>query len=417
MASSGKSLTLYIRFHLHSAWDCNIVDIKNYADGCVQDPDFGKMQADGNGFNLTALDVKGLGVVLRFIASGPHDRYPRIIPSRAADKLLCGIVPGDPDLVGKDFHMVNNNGELRLFAEYNEGVLSNMGVSGPRRDVIRKHNNPEVHNDTITLLLPFLPLESSTMTAYYFPGWYTESGIRGVHCFWEGRLALHRRLQERVQSEASSLTKTTEALADVLEKFDLLEQRHGDDWYARWSWNPSICNGHAWETKLSAINDARQIFDWTTNYFLERGFGESSNGGHTRYVHLVAAHACMADYAIGKSKAFVKNYKHGRGQHDLKEAYKIESKHGNHFVFDLYEVGRHYVNQLHDSQHGVKVYLREKDIFMNDDEAEAAWWVMQLRGITWHFSTWHPDGTVAQVLGDRLVPSSFYGNKSPVWIT
>lgn len=45
------------------------------------------------------------------------------------------------------------------------------------------------------------------------------------------------------------------------------------------------------------------------------------------------------------------------------------------------------------------------------EEAEAAWWVMQLRGITCNLftaGTWHPDGTVQSILGEP-VPSSFYG--------
>jgi hypothetical protein len=48
------------------------------------------------------------------------------------------------------------------------------------------------------------------------------------------------------------------------------------------------------------------------------------------------------------------------------------------------------------------------------DESEAAWWVMQLRGMAWHFSTWHGGTMVRDVLGEQFIPSSFYGNKSPV---
>ncbi|KAF2680042.1 hypothetical protein K458DRAFT_407617 [Lentithecium fluviatile CBS 122367] len=378
------------------------------------DPEIGKMQADGNGFSLTATDVRGLGIVLRFTAAGSHDRYPRIIPSCAADKLLLGIVPGDPVLVGKDFPMMESNGTVRDVASPG-GILSNIGFPEERRDEVRHHSNPEVNNDVITLLLPFLPLKGSTMTSYCFPGWHSEPGIRNVHCYWEGRIALHRRLSKRRVSKTIG-PKLTEELESVLVRFDFLEKRHGDDWYARWNWTPSIRNRQDWQTKLGAISDAREIFDWTTEWLVRCNYHLALEDGITTYAHLVAAHANMADYAVEEAKAFMKDYPHDRSQQAFRDFYRFTADHGYFVVITLYEVASRYVDHLHHPDHGVAAYLKGKGIALSDDEVEAAWWVMQLRGITWNFSTWHPDGVVSQVLG-QPVPSSFYGNKSPVWIT
>jgi hypothetical protein len=59
------------------------------------DPEFGKMQADGNGYNLSATDIKGLGVVLRFTAAGHHERFPRLVyfdPTQFNPRLLVLII-------------------------------------------------------------------------------------------------------------------------------------------------------------------------------------------------------------------------------------------------------------------------------------------------------------------------------------
>jgi hypothetical protein len=117
-----------------------------------------------------------------------------------------------------------------------------------------------------------------------------------------------------------------------------------------------------------------------------------------------------------KSKPLCTNTLNDRSRQALRGVCKFTSGHGYHVVIDLYEIATRYVSHLHHSDHGVAAYLKENGISLSDDEVEAAWWVMQLRGITWNFSTWHPDDVVPQVLG-QSVPSSFDGNKTPVWIT
>lgn len=373
------------------------------------------MQADGNGYNLSATDVKGLGLVLRFTAAGHHDRFPRLIPSRAADKMLCGIVPGDPDLVKKDFPMVTNNAQVQDIAAI-DGILAKIGMPDHRREDIRSHANDELTNDVITLLLPFLPLEGSTMASYAFPGWKTSPGICHIYCFWEGRIAIHRKLQERIH-DAKIGPILKEKLSEVLNKMDFLERKYNNDWYSRWAWANCIRNTNGWNEKNEAIRDSREIFNWTTNYFKTKDFHAKSHGGHTRYVHLVAGHAYMADYALEDCNNFLQHYSKDRAQHALKHDYGITTEHGHYFVFEQYEVGCHYVKHFLDADHGVRQYLLGKGIVMTEEDVEEAWWVLQLRGIVWNFSTWLPDNINSSVYGGNLIPSAFYGNKSPVWIT
>lgn len=330
------------------------------------------MQADGNGYNLSATDVKGLGLVLRFTAAGHHDRFPRLIPSRAVDKLLCGIVPGDPELVKRDFPMVESNGIVQDIAAM-DGILTKIGVSDSRREAIRRHATPELKNDVITLLLPFLPLEGSTMASYAFAGWHCVPGIQSVYCFWEGRIALHRRLHERVH-EGKIGPNLKEKLSQVLNRMDLLESRYANDWYSRWAWKNYIRNTMGWMEKREALKDCREIFHWTTEEFKNLGFDQTTYG-NTRYVHLVAAHASMTDYANVECKEFLKNYSKDRAQPALRHDYNITSEHGHWFVFELFEVGSHYVKHLNDDKHGIREYLRGKGIVMSEEEAEIAWLV------------------------------------------
>ncbi|KAJ4296817.1 hypothetical protein N0V90_006865 [Kalmusia sp. IMI 367209] len=372
------------------------------------EPENGKMQADGNGFSLTATDVRGLGIVLRFNSAGSHDDFPRIVPGRGADKMLFGIVPGDPILVGNDFPLVSKKGEIEDVTV----LLTHVGLVGTTK---YSTHEPEVFNDTITLLLPFLPLGGSTITSYCFPAWRIQSFIRGVHFYWESRLAFHRRLRERVQNTKGNKDLFT-SLNEVLERMDILEKRHSDYWYSRWLCNPAMRKNESWKDKLAAIDDMREIFQWTTQYLVDASYDEAHIDGSKRYVHLVAAHAHMAHYATKEASAFEKHYPHSRSQQATREAYKITSHHGYFFAFNFYELGQRYVDYLLHSDFGVAANLEERGICLTVEEVEVAWWVMQLRGIVWSMSAWHPDGVVQQILGTP-VPSSFYGNKTPVWIT
>ena len=155
--------------------------------------------------------------------------------------------------------MVNNRREVQDIAAV-DGVLGKIGLPDHRREELCRHEDPEVHNDVIHLLLPFLPLEGSTMTRYVFPAWKGTSGIDNVYCYWEGRISLQRKLAARIREEGMGW-ELREELRDVLRWMDELESGFGNDWYCRWSSGACIRHPNSWEQKLEAINECRRIFN------------------------------------------------------------------------------------------------------------------------------------------------------------
>ncbi|KAF2637916.1 hypothetical protein P280DRAFT_85846 [Massarina eburnea CBS 473.64] len=158
------------------------------------DPSSGKFEADGNSYTISSVDVRGLGAVLRFTSAGSHVPYPRLIPGREADKMIFGILPGDPILVKKDSPMVDSNRKLQGLANL-YSTLKTIGVVAylpPRNGPLRDCNDPEIKNDAITLLLPLLPVNGSRNIYHYFPGWHIDSDhyITCVYASPGGRAAL-----------------------------------------------------------------------------------------------------------------------------------------------------------------------------------------------------------------------------------
>ena len=158
------------------------------------------MHADGNGFSLSSFEIRGLGIVLRFSASGEHDSFPRIAPIKAADKLLCGIIPGDPELVKEDFPFVGNDRKLYRI-EQPGGILEKFGVTLEEQELtMGKDTYREVHNELIALLCPFLAVEGSTIGRNLFPGWRDKVSVFHL---WESRLSILRAVEQRYQSQSS----------------------------------------------------------------------------------------------------------------------------------------------------------------------------------------------------------------------
>lgn len=94
----------------------------------ILEPENSKLQADGNGYIMSATDVKGLGMVLRLTAAGSSEEFPKLIPSVASDKLACGIISRCPDFVDQDFALVSNDRKC-LNIDIDDGLLSRIGVS------------------------------------------------------------------------------------------------------------------------------------------------------------------------------------------------------------------------------------------------------------------------------------------------
>ena len=127
----------------------------------------GHLCADGNGYAISTTEVGGLGIVLRFTDTGFHAVFPRVIPSTASDKLLCGIIPGCPDLVEQDFRLVSN-GRKAISIGDEGGLLHRIGVSERMR---KRYAYSDTHNELVALLCPFLPQKGSTIAQFNCPVW------------------------------------------------------------------------------------------------------------------------------------------------------------------------------------------------------------------------------------------------------
>ena len=386
------------------------------------------LQANGNGFSLSTTDVRGLGNVLRFTTTGLHERFDRLIPSRAGDKLLNGIIPGCPRLVEQDFHMIGNDRQL-IKLESAGGLFSKVGVPDEKAKMYVHPDRhwSETHNELVILLCPFLPLTGSTIARFTFPAWGTRP-LRSVFRFWEGREAIKRGFDRRYKETKGN--PEFDALESISRHFNTLQQDHAESFYR----NEAILNQAGTEEKKKLIDDCRKIFDFITNalegcpaglqpppYFLNPRdffikFDVKDETGMTRlYVHLVAAHACMSIDAIEEAMNVIKEQKKNkkdRSQEVLRREYGFGSGYGHGFTQELWLIGNAYVRNVAKSKNPISEHLRSKGVGITDSYAEIVWWLLMLRGLAWGMSTWWD-------LTDygNAVPSSFFGSSTPIWIT
>ncbi|KAL9058437.1 MAG: hypothetical protein Q9162_001732 [Coniocarpon cinnabarinum] len=337
----------------------------------------GRLQASGNGFSLSSSDVRGLGIVLRFNTGGHHNSFPRIAPSRAADKLLCGIIPGDPDFGCEDFPFVGDDRKVHRI-EQNGGILSRIGVHQEWRDFIGKHSGFQApHNELIALLCPFLALEGSTIGRHLFPGWREK--LSSFH-IWESRLSLLRNVEQRLNATTSA---TDELIGTVYASLKELERDYHDDWYSRLR-QALIMNYRGRDDgvrKRDLLEACRRIFQKATELLKKHHMDEpdEKSPDQPRFAHLVAAHACMSAHAVKSTNEKINEEKtksapEERTPKKLKMRYHVDDSHGVFFTPWFYELVNEYVKHVRDPHHGIGAYLREHGMSFDDDRAEALWW-------------------------------------------
>jgi hypothetical protein len=223
----------------------------------------------------------GLGIILRLTATGQHVKHRKLIPTRAVDKMLLDILPGDRVLVGQDFPLVTKDFDMQPLPD-SQGILVAM-MSRENREKMTKLDSQVVRVDVITLLLSYLPLEGCTMTRYCFPGWSTEPGYRSVYTFWEGRLALQRALRDRTESGVLT-SELYGILSHVRKLMDQLEQKHPDDWYIRLDRKRV-----SWD-QTDAMQDVKEVFAWTQTWLKAHTY-DATRQNYPAYANFVAVHA------------------------------------------------------------------------------------------------------------------------------
>lgn len=243
--------------------------------------DEGIMQADGNGLALSATETKGLGLVFKFSAVGKIDKFPRIVPSMAADKLLCGVLPGDPTLVGADFSIVNNDRTPRM-SYVQGGLFHKLGLARVITLGMKQTYLPHFQNDPIMLLMPFIPQRNSNIVTAEINGML--EWRRSIFSYWEGRYSLMQALKHRIEHfSGNDLFKSK--LAEVLKHFQDLEKYH-EDFYCVFEDSllenqKRMPNGFFEEDptgrgKAALVEDCRNKFDWITKQFVDGSLAEST---------------------------------------------------------------------------------------------------------------------------------------------
>ncbi|QIW95284.1 hypothetical protein AMS68_000802 [Peltaster fructicola] len=394
----------------------------------------GTMQADGGGFAISSTDVRGLGLSFKFSTVKTDEDFPHYIPSVGGDKLLCGMLPGDSDLVNQDFDLVRDDEKRSIIGLHeSEGLLSRLDVAQVIRNTYSRNQDlQEARNEIMILLMPFLVLPRSNVSSIVHDG--LTPSMRMAFLYWEGRYALLKALELR---KNGANQYRMDILQEVYDKLDGLRKGYRKDFFCRW--NKAAINGWkknengdyerdlSGEAKSALIERCRSIFAYTTTALKDLGMADSWNA-RTKYMILVAAHfRLLLDTTEpvyhGKYKDGVRESQE-QLSHDFQEQFPhIEKRNRGPFITaEMFECVRRYAvdveNGIRHNDHGIEAFFRRRGVIVGDpnasqaDQCEAAWWLMMLRGIAWgmaHQCAPSPAG--------HAVPPLYYGNKTPVWIS
>lgn len=275
----------------------------------------GKFRAEGvgaaAGSTLSSRTIHGLGLVLEFSASR-IGKPPLISPSRYADMLFHGIIPGSPKLRVPEMRLIGDFRKTRTDWWYN-----NLRLSDKIPQVLKERPwwGQITRNDLLALTCPFLPSEDSPFTFFPYP--IPHEGMNGGDMYvstfraWEARKMFLVWLSKKKDEPKFASTGN---LRIAFEDLDYLEEHYQADFYERprhekqgerlyfppdaadWS-KRSQDPSHPDETQADSIlrseeadcrnvvkvlRKLREIHDRTTRYF-EALQGGASNEDQDRY--------------------------------------------------------------------------------------------------------------------------------------
>lgn len=382
------------------------------------DVETGTMLAVGNGYSLSSGSSLS-GLIVTFTSAGHHDKPPSIIPGQYADKMLFGILPGDPDLVKRDFSLVSRGGKVDSDKSILERILKPHGLD---KDDHVKLVDKAARLDLKKLLCPFLPQKHANSATVRFLGfpWHFAQSFLG---FFESRIAFTQNLDTEVRHHLSQYSeKNSTSLRSVKTQLDELKDKFPLDFYClkftprqTLSVTSSQQNSHTFN---SFLQECEGIFDSCTKYLKDHtwdlGIDNGPEGGSTKYALLVAAHTIITNHAIAEAE---KDFQEAKGSlerlhhGDWAEAMGIEQqapprarnpRHlGNpRFYFGMNRI----VQDIKSEDRGIRQELAKLGVEVSDTaDAQLAWWMMMIRGIVWDMScyreSWPRD--------ENPVPSTF----------
>lgn len=381
----------------------------------------GTLLAVGKGYSLSSANQSGL--IVTFTSTGFPKKPPRIIPSQFADKMLFGILPGDPDLVKKDFSLVSREGEVHREEYILERILEHRRFDS---GVHIRFWTWAARQDLKKLLCPFFPQEHANTATVRFLGWPWHRVASILHYF-ESRVAFIQMLDAEVKRPLSQYKEEDSILLrSVKTRLDELKDEYPSDFYCinfthRNREGPSSTGLH--ENFNSLLQKCREIFDSCTKNLTEHGWhlevDKAPDGGSTKFALLVAAHTFLTNNSTHEAKNELqeaeKRLKNGDWAEyiGLEEQAPPEAKKKPHlgnpgFYFRMNRI----VQNMKSEDRGIKQQLAKLGVEVTDTDAQLAWWMMMMRGIAWDMScyreSWPAD--------ERFVPSTYYGDPTPVML-
>lgn len=337
-------------------------------------PSRGYFRAEGNGHSFTSTAIRGLGVMIQYtydesyfpskIEARSHVR----IPTEAADKQACGIIPGCEEFNLADLHVIPGDiieskapkapkakglATKTLTAIAQEFVATALKSIGASEDVINFITSPDGHypimGDLRSIYCPFLRVRGSSVTTVHnSPGADSEQFAKR-----EARIVLQARLEQYLQKK-NNRTPWLNTLAGHLTT--LKEQ-----------WPPqfvnSLCLPQQGPCPDELIDFSHDVWDDTTKYFhaLKAAHG-------IEYIDMVVAHLHLAVSARQRSEA---NLYHGKHRDD-------ESLVRGNRAVDLVEMFHCYADE-----ESMKVLIQVMALkgVHNRQIIVEAWWSLMVRAI------------------------------------
>jgi hypothetical protein len=367
-------------------------------------PSRGTMRADGNGHSLSSMPVRGYGLVVQYSndpsVASDRDRWKNImIPSREADKLACGIIPGCQALLVPDLPVAFNG----LSAAQSLGsALDELRVTpqakGWLTSVMAEHEQFPGFADVPGMIAPFMPLTGSSIVRVVPPLRFRPA----TPCTWrEGRIVLRHRLKQYVNSlpeEEKSIQ-----IVNLLEDWDFLFRKR--------SMEMVFNMGPAWlaanepsDHTDDFLNDLRERFDRATKFLKgltsEPAEKMSSYNYPTifRYRDLVAIHVSVNYKSTMEARDKIRNGTQRNPD---------DTEHMSHPMSDwMHETAHVYADKVPEIvEHMSERFSSDARLIID------SWWTMIFRAILWELSVVYlnPDAF-------PRVASEFYGSRTPVYI-
>jgi hypothetical protein len=380
------------------------------------------IRAAGNGYYLNANTIRGLGITVRFSADVGKRGSSKLIPNEATDMMLCGILPGVPELDIQPHPLIGDNKVVSMV----RNVLDDLRVPSKDREDLDLADfrrrmawwdgnfRRQAFNDVIVLLCPWMLLDGVDCRTVSFTGWLGMQPCT-VFVYWESRIMLLAELNKRI-GENKELVDPESWLLKVHEIIDKLERQFPDTFYGA---NDRHGRQGVQGTVPDLINTCKEGFDATTRFFVQLQDDPKPSRPPLTYKDLVGAHCSTAlrasldarkktNSASKPPSLYVDKFKRWPRIHDdVRDIQNWPAK-------SLGDAAWNYVQHLPTFYGDVRGRLErtgdlEKSGGYTDKELEEVWWMLMLRGLCWTLPI-HLRGL------DAVIPSSYCDNRTPIWI-